>query len=134
MANHPTSLNTDKHHAHLHRGVHRGPLEAYTLGFLLSILFTATAFFLTVEHAFPVSLLIALLMLLALSQFAIQLLCFLHLSREVKPRWHIFVFAVMTAAVLIIVIGSLWIMHNLNTRMMPSAKDMTAYMQSQTGI
>jgi cytochrome o ubiquinol oxidase operon protein cyoD len=51
---------------------------------------------------------------LAVLQLSIQLLYFLHLDQEKKPRWNLvsFFFAVQT--VLIVVLGSVWIMVNLS--------------------
>jgi cytochrome o ubiquinol oxidase subunit IV len=57
---------------------------------------------------------------------------FLHLGRETRPRWKLAVFLFMLGVILILVFGSLWIMTNLNYRMMP--KQMVQYMNSQAGL
>lgn len=53
----------------------------------------------------------------AVAQFVVQVLFFLHLHEESKPRWqtHAFMFTVLS--LLIIVVGSLWIMANMNYNM-----------------
>ncbi len=56
---------------------------------------------------------------LALVQAIFQLLFFLHLGQEAKPRWEMLVFYFMLLVLFIVVIGSLWIMNDLNNRVMP---------------
>ncbi len=50
---------------------------------------------------------------LAVTQLLVQLLFFLHLGRESKPRWNLIVLAFAVMVVVIVVFGSLWIMKNL---------------------
>ena len=60
-----------------------------------------------------------------------RLYFFLHLGKETKPRWKLYVFGFMVSVVLIIVFGSIWIMNNLNYRMTPA--QINQYMNSQGG-
>ena len=62
--------------------------------------------------------LIYAIIVLALAQALVQLLFFLHVGQEAKPRWETRAFCFMVLILLIIVIGSLWVMHDLNDRMM----------------
>jgi cytochrome o ubiquinol oxidase operon protein cyoD len=118
-----------------HYHVYRGPLYAYVTGFVLSLLLTFTAFMLVIgSPLFSKDLLFISLGLLAFIQFVVQLVFFLHLAREAKPRWHLFVFALTVSVVLIIVIGSIWIMYHLNSRMMPSSQEMQTYMHNEAGM
>ena len=64
-----------------------------------------------------------------LAQFFTQLLFFLHLGRETKPRWKLLVFLFMTMIVAILVFGSLWIMYNLNYHM--TLQQMYQYLNNQ---
>jgi cytochrome o ubiquinol oxidase operon protein cyoD len=57
------------------------------------------------------------LLFLALTQLFVQLLFFLHLDRESKPFWNLQVAILAAGVVLILVIGSIWIMNNLNYHM-----------------
>ena len=41
------------------------------------------------------------------------------MGQEAKPRWETLIFCFMVLILLIIVIGSLWIMNDLNERVMP---------------
>lgn len=58
--------------------------------------------------------------ILAVAQLLVQLVFFLHMGKESKPRWNAIVFSFMLLVVGIIVIGSIWVMNNLHYNMMPS--------------
>lgn len=75
-----------------------------------------------------------ILSVLASVQLVVQLLFFLHLGEESKPRWKLLslIFALIILG--IIVFGSLWIMFDLQSRMMMSTEDMIKYMNRQTGL
>jgi cytochrome o ubiquinol oxidase operon protein cyoD len=108
-----------------------GTLMSYVIGFVSSVALTLTAYLLVVHRSLSHKLLISVIVALALAQFAVQLLFFLHLGRETKPRWKLFVFLFMVMVVLILVFGSLWIMNNLNYRMTP--EQINTYMNNQGG-
>ncbi len=108
-----------------------GSLKTYISGFVLSIFLTLMAYDLVVQRKFSVDTIIAAIVGLALIQFLIQLVFFLHLGRETKPRWKLFVLLFMIMVVLILVFGSIWIMNNLNYRMTPQQQNQ--YMNNQGG-
>ncbi len=103
--------------------------KTYLIGFVLSLFFTLTAWLITVKKAFNQETIIIIISLAAVIQFVIQLLFFLHLGKESRPRYRLLVFSVMLLIVLILVIGSLWIMANLNHNM--TIKQMENYMVQQ---
>ena len=103
---------------HITQESRRALLKVYGLGFLLSLLLTFVSFGAVYEQILPRSLLVPALIGMALVQAAVQLICFLHLGREEKPDWNLLVFLFMLLVLVIIVIGSLWIMANLNYRIM----------------
>ena len=107
-------------------------LKSYITGFILSILLTLGAYVLVIEHLFTGNIGVAVLILFAVVQLLIQLLFFLHISQEAKPRWKLLTLLFMLLVLLIIVIGSLWIMNNLNYRMTPA--QMNKYMNDQSGL
>lgn len=109
-----------------------GTLRSYVIGFVLSIISTITAYLLVVHHAYSDRVIIvSAIVALALFQFIVQLLFFLHLGKETKPRWKLFIFVFMVLVVLILVFGTLWIMNNLNYRMTP--EQINTYMNNQGG-
>jgi cytochrome o ubiquinol oxidase subunit IV len=97
-----------------HHEIARGSVASYTTGFVLSILLTLAAYSLTVRHTASGWTLIYVLAGLAIIQLFVQLVFFLHLGRESKPRWNLVVFAFAAMVVSLVVFGSLWIMHHLN--------------------
>lgn len=106
-------------------------LRSYVIGFGLSLVLTLTSYLLVAHHTLARQGLIVATAVLALTQFFVQMIYFLHLGAEAKPRWKLLVFGFMTVVVLILVIGSLWIMTNLNYRMTPD--QINQYMKSQDG-
>lgn len=105
--------------------------HAYLTGFILSIGFTLWAYVSVVFHSFNGRVLLAWLMGLAIVQFFVQMIFFLHIGAETRPRWKRLTVLLMIIFVLIVVLGSIWIMYNLNYRMSP--KQVNQYMQQQSG-
>jgi cytochrome o ubiquinol oxidase operon protein cyoD len=110
----------------------RGTLAAYVTGYIFSLYLTFTAYLVVYNHLFSHLALTILIVALALVQFVVQMVFFLHLGRETRPRWKLAVMLFMVMVVLILVIGSLWIMSNLNSRMTP--QQMNTYMNTQQGL
>ena len=108
-------------------------LGLYVSGYILSLVFTLTAYFATTRRTFAHRPLVALVAGLALAQFIVQLVFFLHVGHETRPRWKFISFWGMVLVVLILVFGSLWIMSNLNTNMM-SPQAVQRYMNDQDGL
>ncbi|GAC1414279.1 MAG: cytochrome o ubiquinol oxidase subunit IV [Candidatus Doudnabacteria bacterium] len=99
--------------------------KAYILGFYLSAALTFSAFLIVYinsqlgYHIFSRMLLFVLILVLAVIQLCTQLAFFLHLGREEKPHWNLNAFIITISLVLIVVVGSLWIMNHLNYNMSP---------------
>jgi cytochrome o ubiquinol oxidase operon protein cyoD len=69
---------------------------------------------------------------LAMIQFIVQLVFFLHINTDKKQRWKLFVLCFMILVVTILVSGSVWIMNNLNVRMNQTQID--NYMNNQDDL
>ncbi len=95
-----------------------GSKRSYVIGFIASILLTSVSFLLVSQELLPGETLIYVISGLAFTQAVVQLRYFLHLGQEESPQWESFVFFFMMVIMLIIVLGSLWIMNDLNDRMM----------------
>lgn len=95
-----------------------GSIRSYLIGFIASILLTAASFSLVITKYLSESALIYTIIGLALIQAIIQLRFFLHVGKEAKPQWETVVFYFMVLILLIIAIGSLWIMYDLDNRVM----------------
>ncbi len=92
--------------------------ESYIFGFIISLILTLISYFLVAENLISGFPLVATVGTLAFVQVVIQLIFFLHLGEEPSPPWNLFIFFYMVLMVLIIVIGSIWIMNHLDYQMM----------------
>lgn len=88
-------------------------LHAYILGFVLSIVLTLLAFWVT-SSSFETSIILVSLVSLAVGQLLVQLILFLHLGSEPKPKWNVLAFLFALFVVTVVVGGSLWIMNHLH--------------------
>ena len=102
---------------------HKGLLKSYIIGFILSIVLTLLAYFPVAYNngayhiVFPQDIVLWFIISLAFIQMFVQLLFFLHLGQEQKPRWKAAFLISFFGVVLIVVIASLWIMQHLNYNM-----------------
>lgn len=111
----------------------QGSVKSYLTGFVLSLLFTIAPYLLVTRDILDGSALLLALAVFAVAQVFVQLLCFLHLRNEARPRLQSIAFAFMTLVVVIVVFGSLWIMNNLDYHMtMP--QDTDKYIQDEEAI
>ena len=111
-----------------------GTTTNYVVGFVLSLLTTLSAYWLVRYGSWKGWSLVYAILALATLQLIIQVVCFLHLGREkTKPYWNSVVFAFMLLVVLILVIGSIWIMKNLNYHMTPTDQ-VNQYLKTQDGL
>lgn len=95
-----------------------GTLRAYLIGLVLSLILTSTSFLLVWLRPFSNGAIFYTIVALAVVQAIVQLLFFLHLGQEAKPRWETVVFTFVSTILLAVVVGSLWIMYDLDMRMM----------------
>lgn len=99
-------------------------IKKYSLGFILSLALTLTAFFLvhkTISSDHPplsTGVLIGAIFMLAIAQLAVQLQFFIHLGHDEKPGWNKLAFIFMLLVIFILAGGSIWIMDNLHYNMM----------------
>jgi cytochrome o ubiquinol oxidase operon protein cyoD len=107
-------------------------LGSYIAGFVLSVLLTISAYLMVVNNGASRDVLVGVVSCLAITQFIVQAYFFLHLGKESRPKWKLYVFIFMIGVVLIIVFGSLWIMNNLNYRM--SIPQQVQYLNNQDGL
>ncbi len=107
-------------------------LRKYVTGFVAAIALSFISY--TVATGSAVSspgATMAVLLVLAAIQLAIQLICFLHLGANDRSRDRTITLLFTLTMMLVIVIGSLWIMKNLDYRMGMSPEAMNEYMLKQ---
>jgi cytochrome o ubiquinol oxidase operon protein cyoD len=89
------------------------------IGFILSLVLVVAAYRIVdhshLTHGLLVGSIIAIGCVLAL----IQLIFFLHLGLEDKPRWNLLILVFGVVLMTILIAGTLWIMSNINYNAMP---------------
>lgn len=107
-------------------------LISYIIGFLASLCLTLLAYFAVTLHLLTSTPLLILILLLAITQLMIQLIFFLHLGQEKKPRWNATILVITIGMILTVVVGAIWIMTHLNHNMTP--REMMRYANTQSGF
>jgi len=99
------------------RPPHHVTATPYIIGFLLSLVFTVVTYYLVVYKSFSAHILLGWIIAFAFLQMAIQLIFFLHLGREKKPHFNLFFLTSTGGIILLVVVGSIWIMSHLTHHM-----------------
>jgi cytochrome o ubiquinol oxidase operon protein cyoD len=113
--NTPASLLADGDH---HDGASHGTVQSYLTGFALSVILTALPFAL-VMAGFRAAVAIPVALALGVAQMVVHLVYFLHMDRASSRSWNMAAFVFTLIILLIVVVGSLWVMYHLNVNMMP---------------
>ena len=101
----------------------------YCIGAVLAGFLTAVIYVIVVADVIPnVTALVAVILLFALVQLCLQLYFFLHITDEEKPRWKSFSLWYVIAMLLIVVVGSIWVMRNMDYNMGMTPEQMQKYM------
>lgn len=109
-------------------------LGKYITGFLASVALTLAAYLLVTRSSWSSDVVIMVISVLAIVQFLVQMVFFLHVTDESRPRWRLGVMWFMLGIVVILVFGSVWIMNNLDYRMMHNPRAVEEYVKSQDSL
>jgi cytochrome o ubiquinol oxidase operon protein cyoD len=101
-----------------HGGASHATLQGYLTGFFLSIVLTAVPFGLVMAGV-KAAVAVPVALALAVTQIVVHLVYFLHMDRGSAKSWNMAAFVFTLIIVAIVVVGSLWVMHNLDVNMMP---------------
>ena len=99
-------------------GVSRGSLRTYLTGFVLSLILTAIPFVLVMSGTWSPTVTLAGIVSAGLVQILVHLHYFLHLDTSSAARWNVLAIMFTLLIMILFVGGTLWIMSNLNYRMM----------------
>ena len=106
-------------HAHTaHSGESHGSFGSYTAGFILSVLLTAAAFGIIMAGSLTGHNAVLAIAGLAFVQIIVHLVFFLHMNTSSSQRWNVMAFGFTVLTAVILIVGSLWIMHNVSMNMM----------------
>ncbi|MCA0758267.1 cytochrome o ubiquinol oxidase subunit IV [Paenibacillus sp. N4] len=101
----------EQHNAHGHESHEsHGSMKSYVIGFLLSIVLTIIPLVLVMNDMLSKKATTAIILVMAVLQFAVQLIFFMHLREEQKPRYNLMALIFGLVILLTIVAGSIWIM------------------------
>lgn len=115
-------------------------LKKYISGFILSIALTIAAYAVVQAHLGTGKELLAqptvlwTIMGFAVAQLVVQMWYFLHLGEEARPRWRFASLLFAISFVLIIVIGSIWIMANLSYNGHGTPAEVNKYLRTQDDL
>ena len=99
-------------------GVSRGSLKTYLTGFILALILTAIPFAVVLNRVWSPAATIIVIVSAGVVQILVHLHYFLHLDRSSAARWNVLAILFTLLIMIIFVGGTLWIMSNLNYRMM----------------
>jgi cytochrome o ubiquinol oxidase operon protein cyoD len=94
------------------------PQRSYITGFVLALVLTAIPFGLVVADLLPRFATLVVIAILALVQVVVHLRYFLHIDLKSTPRDNLLALGFAAVLIFIMVGGTLWIMLDLNARMM----------------
>lgn len=89
------------------------------IGFILSSVLIFAVYRIVAHMHLKHDVLMVSVVLIGCITALIQLIFFLHLGLEEKPRWNLLMFVFGALLMVILIGGSLWIMSNLNYNVMP---------------
>ncbi|MEQ3644228.1 MAG: cytochrome o ubiquinol oxidase subunit IV [Paracoccus sp. (in: a-proteobacteria)] len=108
--------------AHVHHpdSHDHGTYRSYVIGFILSVVLTAIPFGLVMAGGLESRLLTAGIVIGAAAiQILVHMVYFLHMNGRSDEGWTMMALIFTVVVVVIILAGSLWVMHNMNANMMP---------------
>lgn len=105
-------------HETSHGGASHGTAKSYFIGFILSVILTVIPFALVMSASVSYSTTLICVIGMAVIQVIVHLVYFLHLNTASQERWNLVALLFTVVIIGILVVGSLWIMYNLNINMM----------------
>jgi cytochrome o ubiquinol oxidase operon protein cyoD len=110
-------------HDHAAAEIPHALMRDYAIGFALSVVLTAIPFWLVMEKPLAVGVTAAIIIAFAVAQIVVHMVYFLHMSPKAEGGWSMTALVFTIIVVAIMLAGSLWVMHHLNTNMMPMPHD-----------
>lgn len=129
MSDHSASHHHDDDF--LEDGIPHTSLKEYVTGFALSVVLTAIPFWLVMGKVFPTPGITTLVILaFAMVQVVVHMVYFLHMNPKSEGGWNLIALIFTLVLLVIVLAGTLWVMHHMNSNMMPSTHDMQDMLQS----
>ncbi|HKS32902.1 MAG TPA: cytochrome o ubiquinol oxidase subunit IV [Enterobacteriaceae bacterium] len=99
-------------------GASHGSVKTYLIGFILSVILTVIPFWMVMDGSASKAAILGTVLVMAVVQILVHLVCFLHMNTSSEERWNLTAFIFTVIIIAIVVVGSIWIMWNLNYNMM----------------
>jgi cytochrome o ubiquinol oxidase subunit IV len=107
------------HGGHYPHGA-QGTFRSYMTGFVLSIILTATPFWLVMGNVLDDTLLTGIvIMALAAVQIVVHMIYFLHMNTKSEGGWTFLALVFTLTLVVVTLVGSIWVMYHMDQNMMP---------------
>lgn len=106
--------------SHAEGGAAHATRGGYVTGFILSVILTAIPFALVMgDMIADERVTAAIIMVMAVVQIVVHMIYFLHMNAKSESGWNMMALIFTTVIVVIVLAGSLWVMVNMNSYMMP---------------
>ena len=110
---------------HLETGIPHVTAREYLTGFVLAVILTVIPFWLVMGDVLPDPTITSVVLLaFAAVQVVVHMIYFLHMNPKSEGGWNMLALIFTLVLVVIVLAGSLWVMHHMNTNMMPGPHDM----------
>lgn len=96
----------------------RAAKKSYLIGFIISVFLTVVPFVAVMGQSLTHQNTLLLVAIAAVIQVIVQVYYFLHIDTSKEQRWNALSLGFTLVIVAIVLIGSLWVMYNLNINMM----------------
>lgn len=106
------------HQSHDAAHADHGSVKSYLIGFGLSVVLTLASFGVVMSGAVPHDLMMPGIVVFGVAQLLVQLVCFLHMGTAPAQRGNLAIMLFTVLILAIVVVGCLWVMHNMNVNMM----------------
>lgn len=90
-------------------------MKSYVIGFVLLLIYVLASYAMVTQHWLTGHALYEGLVVSLLLQMLVQVICYLRLNSKTEDdKWNMITFVFTLIIIAIVVVGSLWIMYNLN--------------------
>ena len=112
-------MSAHDNHAHGAGGESHGSVKSYLIGFVLAAILTIIPFWVVMSGGMSSFATGAVIVVAGILQLLVHLVFFLHLDAKAEGGWNMLALIFPLVLVVIMLAGSLWVMHHLDTNMMP---------------
>jgi cytochrome o ubiquinol oxidase operon protein cyoD len=99
-------------------GVRKVTFKSYLIAFVLSIILTGIPFYLVMDSGFKTSFIMVTILVFAIIQILVHIVCFLHMRATWNKAWNWFALIYTSILLCMLVGASIYIMYQLKMGMM----------------